>query len=338
MNILIIGAAGMIGRKLVAALAAKGEIGGRPISRMILADVVPPTTPETMIEIESVLADLSDPGSAEALVSSRPDVIFHLAAIVSGEAEADFEKGYRINLDGTRHLFEAIRNVSASAPAKAGYRPRVVFSSSVAVFGQPLPDVIGEDQSLTPHTSYGTQKAIGELLLADYSRRGFMDGIGIRLPTIVIRPGLPNKAASGFFSSILREPLAGQDAVLPVDEDVVHWFASPRSAVGFLIHAAWIDTTPLGIRRTLDMPGLAGSVSDAIAALRRVAGPQAVDLIRYRPDPVVSRIIETWPKAFDPQRALDLGFQAETSFDEIIQVHIEDELGGSFRFPASGAA
>lgn len=335
MNILIIGAAGMIGRKLSAALAAKGEIGGRAISLMILADVVPSPAPKTTIDIETVQADLSEPGSAEKLVASRPDVIFHLAAIVSGEAEADFEKGYRINLDGTRHLFEAIRIASCEGP---NYRPRVVFSSSVAVFGQPLPDVIGEGQSLTPHTSYGTQKAIGELLLADYSRRGFMDGIGIRLPTIVIRPGLPNKAASGFFSGILREPLAGKEAALPVGDDVVHWFASPRSAVGFLVHAAQVDTAALGVRRTLDMPGLAGSVGQAIEALRRVAGQQAVDRIHRRPDPAVSRIIDTWPRSFDPQRAIGLGFRAETSFDEIIKVHIEDELRGNDPVAVGGAA
>jgi nucleoside-diphosphate-sugar epimerase len=251
-------------------------------------------------------------------------VIFHLAAIVSGEAEADFEKGYRVNLDGTHVLFEAIRR--AGPPA---YTPRVVFTSSIAVFGAPFPEQIGDEFFTTPLTSYGTQKAIDELLLADYSRRGFFDGIGIRLPTICIRPGRPNKAASGFFSNILREPLAGQEAVLPVDEDVRHWHASPRAAVGFLVHAATIDLSPLGTRRNLTMPGLSATVGEQIAALRKVAGEGAARLIRHAPDPTIAGIVAGWPRRFDPSRALALGFRAETSFEEIIRVHIEDELGGS---------
>ena len=195
-----------------------------------------------------------------------PDVIFHLAAIVSGEAEADFEKGYRVNLDGTRFLFEAIRKVGD------GYQPRLVFTSSIAVFGAPFPEAIGDEFFHTPLTSYGTQKAIDELLLSDYTRRGFIDGIGIRLPTICVRPGKPNKAASGFFSNIIREPLAGHEAVLPVPETVRHWHASPRSAVGFLLHAAALDGATVGARRNLTMPGVAATVGEQIAALRKVAG------------------------------------------------------------------
>jgi len=258
------------------------------------------------------------------MVAARPDLIFHLAAIVSGEAEADFEKGYRINLDGTRLLFEAIRQEGV----RQSYVPRVVFTSSIAVFGAPFPEAIPDEFHLTPLTSYGTQKAIGELLLADYSRRGFFDGIGIRLPTICIRPGKPNKAASGFFSSILREPLAGQPAVLPVPDTVMHWHASPRAAVGFLMHAATLDTAPLGARRNLTMPGLAATVAEQIEALRRVAGEKAVALIRREPDETVGRIVAGWPRRFDARRAEALGFKAERSFDEIIRVHVEDELGG----------
>src|ERR671910_2042930 len=229
-KILVIGAAGMIGRKLTARLKKDGA------GELILHDVVP-------FEGSSAVSDLSLPGEAEKLVASRPDFIFHLAAIVSGEAEADFEKGYRINLDGTRQLFEAVRKVGN------GYKPRLVFTSSIAVFGAPFPEAIGDDFLSAPLTSYGTQKAIGELLLSDYSRRGFFDGIGIRLPTICVRPGKPNKAASSFFSNIIREPLKGEEAVLPVTEDVRHWHASPRSAVGFLLHAATLDTAKLGWRR-----------------------------------------------------------------------------------------
>lgn len=324
MHVLVIGAAGMIGRKLVARIVADGGIGGRKVDRLSLVDVVAPEMPAGF-EGRAWAADLSAPGEAACMVGSRPEVIFHLAAIVSGEAEADFDKGYRINLDGTRLLFEAIRQEGIRTP---GYCPRVVFTSSIVVFGAPFPEAIPDDFNLTPLTSYGTQKAIGELLLADYARRGFLDGIGIRLPTICIRPGKPNKAASGFFSSILREPLAGLPAVLPVPDTVMHWHASPRAAVGFLLHAATLDTAPMGARRSLTMPGIAATVAEQIEALRRVAGEKAVALIRREPDETVWRIISGWPRRFDAQRAEALGFVAEKSFDEIIHAHIEDELGG----------
>ena len=311
---LIIGAAGMIGRKLTERLVRDGGWG-----ELILHDVVPPTAPSGA---KAVTSDLSVPGEAEKLVASRPEVIFHLAAVVSGEAEADFDKGYRINLDGTRYLFEAIRK------AGDGYRPRVVFTSSIAVFGAPFPDAIEDEFLNAPLTSYGTQKAIDELLLSDYSRRGFFDGVGIRLPTICVRPGKPNLAASGFFSGIIREPLAGQEARLPVAKTVRHWHASPRAAIGFLLHAATIDTAKLGTRRNLSMPGISVTVGEQIEALRKVAGENAVKRIREQPDPVIQKIVEGWPRNFDPQRAVALGFKADSSFEEIIRIHIQDELGG----------
>jgi nucleoside-diphosphate-sugar epimerase len=326
MHVLVIGAAGMIGRKLVAAIVAKGAIQGQAVTRMTLADIVEPEKPAGFPgPVTTLAADLSEPGVAASLVVERPNLIFHLAAIVSGEAEADFEKGYRVNLDGTRALFEAVRLEGTKEP----YVPKLVFTSSIVVYGEPLPATIEDTFFITPLTSYGTQKAIGELLLADYSRRGFFDGIGIRLPTISIRPGKPNQAASGFFSSILREPLIGQEAVLPVEESVRHWFASPRAATRFLLHAAELDTAPLGSRRSLTMPGLAATVGEEIEALRRVAGEKAVKLIRREPNPAVAKIISGWPQAFDARRASSLGFRAETSFDEIIRVHIEDELGNA---------
>lgn len=325
MNILVIGAAGMLGRKLVAALVNRGKARGRLIENLTLVDIVQPERPDFAGKVETIAADLSEPGTADRLVASRPELIFHLAAIVSGEAEADFDKGYQVNLDGTRALFEAIRHASASEP----YCPRVVFTSSIVVFGEPLPDVIEDTHCLTPLTSYGTQKAIGELLLADYSRKGFLDGVGIRLPTISIRPGKPNKAASGFFSSILREPLVGQEAVLPVSETVRHWFASPRAAVEFMLHAAELDSAPLGSQRTITMPGLSATVGDQIEALCRVAGEGAIRLIRREPNPTIANIIAGWPRSFDARRAEALGFKAEKSFDEIIRVHIEDELAGA---------
>ena len=325
MHILVIGAAGMVGRKLTDRLVADGRVGKAEITALTLVDVVAPPAPHGFSgEVKTITADLSAPGEAEKLVAARPDLIYHLAAIVSGEAEADFDKGYRINLDGTRFLFEAIRQEGLRHP----YKPRVVFTSSIAVFGAPFPKKIGDEFFSTPLTSYGTQKAIGELLLADYSRRGFFDGIGIRLPTICIRPGKPNKAASGFFSGILREPLAGQEAVLPVSEDVRHWFASPRAAVGFLIHAAEIDLAPLGARRNISLPGLSATVGEEIEALRRAAGEKAVKLIRREPDPVIIKIVDGWATDFDASRAEALGFKAEKTFDEIVRAHIEDELGG----------
>ena len=325
MHILVIGAAGMVGRKLLSRLVADGVLDGKTIDRLTLVDVVPPQAPAGFTgTIATLEADLSAPGEAANLIESRPDVIFHLAAIVSGEAELDFEKGYRINLDGTRYLFDAIR----LAHGEDGYKPRVVFTSSIAVFGAPLPFPIADGYHLTPLTSYGTQKAICELLLADYSRRGFFDGIGIRLPTVCIRPGKPNKAASGFFSNILREPLIGEEAILPVSDDVRHWHASPRSAVGFLIHGATIDLQRLGARRNLSMPGLSATVGEQIEALRRVAGEKAVALIRRQPDELIMKMVAGWAPGFEAKRAIELGFTAEKNFDEIIQVHIEDELGG----------
>ena len=306
----------MIGRKLVDRLVADGRLGNTELERLTLVDVVAPEPPGA--EAEAWAADLADPGAAGRVVEGRPDVIVHLAAVVSGEAEADFDKGYRVNLDGTRTLLETIR--------AAAYRPRVVLASSIAVFGAPLPTPIPEDFATLPLTSYGTQKAIDELLLADYSRRGFVDGVGIRLPTICIRPGAPNKAASGFFSNILREPLVGKEAVLPVPETVRHWHASPRSAVGFCLRAATVDTELIGPRRTLSMPGLSATVGEQIEALRRVGGEAAVRLIRHEPDPQIMEMVGNWAAALDASRAERLGFVAETSFDEIIRVHLEDEL------------
>ena len=299
------GAAGMIGRKLTQRLAREKA------GELTLHDVAP-------FDGATAVSDLSAPGEAEKLVASRPELVFHLAAVVSGEAEADFDKGYRVNLEGTQRLFAAIR--------KENYRPRVVFTSSIAVFGAPFPEAIDDEFLSAPLTSYGTQKAIGELLLSDYSRRGFMDGIGLRLPTICVRPGKPNKAASGFFSGIVREPLAGQEAVLPVPETVRHWFASPRAAVDFLLHSSKIDTERLGARRNLNMPGVSATVAEQIDALRKLAGDKVAQRIRREPDPAIMRIVAGWPRNFDARRAAALGFRADSSFEEIIRIHIEDEL------------
>jgi nucleoside-diphosphate-sugar epimerase len=325
MKVLILGGAGMIGRKLAERLARDGRLGDRAITALTLYDVVTPQKPAGAgFPVETLTGDLPAPGETDKLVAGKPDVIFHLAAIVSGEAEQDFEKGYRINLQGTMNLLESIRRAYDGVSKK----PRMVFTSSIAVFGAPFPEKIPDDFFLTPLTSYGTQKAIGELLLADYTRKGFLDGVAIRLPTICVRPGKPNKAASGFFSNIIREPLAGQEAVLPVSEDVMHWHASPRAAVGFLLHGATIDGARLGARRNLSMPGLAVTVGEQIAALRKIAGDKVVARIRREPDPFVQEIVAGWPSNFDTRRSIELGFKADPSFEDIIRVHIEDELGG----------
>jgi D-erythronate 2-dehydrogenase len=324
-HILITGAAGMIGRKLTERLAGAGELNHEPIERLTLLDVVPPRKPAQFAsEVETMAADLSVPGEARKAVAGRPQAIFHLAGVVSGEAELDLDKGYRVNLDGMRSLLEAIRAIGD------GYRPKLVYTSSIAVFGAPFPHSIPDDFHLTPLTSYGTQKAIGELLLADYTRRGFCEGVGIRLPSVVVRPGKPNQAASGFFSGIIREPLAGLEATLPVPDTVVHTHASPRAAVGFLIHAAGLTRDALGARVNLSMPGVCCTVAEQIASLRRIGGDRAAARIRRQHDPLVARIVEGWPQRIDARRARELGFKAESSFDEIVRIHIDEDRGGSF--------
>lgn len=326
-SVLVVGAAGMLGRKLAASLARRATLGTRPIRSLTLSDVTEPGKPSEarVDDIACVGVDLVEPHAAERLVEGRPDVIFHLAAIVSGEAEADFAKGYAINLDASRGLLEAIRRANETRT----YRPRIVYASSIAVFGAPFPATIDDEFLTAPSTSYGTQKAIVELLLNDFSRREIVDAVSIRLPTICVRPGAPNAAASGFFSNIIREPLRGRAARLPVDPSVRHWFASPRSAVGFLERAAVIDTTVLGTRRALNMPGLSATVQEQLDALRRVAGDDAVELVEHDPDPAIQRIVSSWPQELDAGRATALGFAAEQTFDDIIRVHLEDESGST---------
>ena len=355
MRILVTGAAGMIGRKLTLQLLNDGKLGGKDITELYLHDVAaisplpaitaPPLTvipakagiqlatnsdlskklgPRLRggddVKIISRTGDLSDVDVAEQIIATKPHIIFHLAGIVSGEAEANFELGYRVNLDGTRVLFEAIR--------KAQISPRVVFTSSIAVYGAPFPANITDDFHATPLTSYGTQKVMSEALLADYTRKGFFDGIGIRLPTICVRPGKANKAASSFFSNIIREPLVGLEAILPVPRDVVHTHASPRSAVNFLIHAAALDGATIGPHRNLNMPGVGVSVQEQIDALRKIAGDKVAALIKEQHDEAIWAIVKNWPTRFEATRARDLGFEAEKSFEDIIRTHIADELGG----------
>ena len=321
MKILIMGGAGMIGQKLLNLILKKEEINNEKISEITLFDIIDAPYPQdAMISIKSSSGDISDEKVSKNLISSKPDIIFHLAAIVSGQAEQEFDLGWNINAKGSWGLFEAIRQQGEN------YCPRLIFTSSIAVFGAPFPEKIPDDFFTTPLTSYGAQKAISELLLADYSRKNMVDGVSIRLPTICVRPGKPNLAASGFFSGIIREPLNGQEAILPVNTDVRHWHATPRAAAGFLIHAAEIDSSKLNDRITLNMPGLSVTVQEQIDALQSVAGSDVVKLIKHQPDPTIQKIVSGWARDFDTRRSIELGFKAETSFEEIIKTYIEDDL------------
>ncbi|MCG6901589.1 MAG: SDR family oxidoreductase [Rhodobacter sp.] len=321
-DILIIGGGGMVGQKLAHHLGNHGLNGDRDIA-VTLFDM---GFPSDSAPGKQVTGNVTQAGTMTRLVAGKPDVIFHLASVVSGEAEQDYAKGWAVNMTPMWELLEAQRALHEASGGD--YVPRLVFTSSIAVFGGPYPDKIDDEFLSAPQTSYGAQKATCELMLHDASRKGFVDGVSIRLPTICVRPGKPNAAASGFFSGIIREPLNGQEAVLPVDDTVRHWHASPRSAVGFLTHAAGLDTALLGGRRGLNMPGFSCTVAEQIEALRRAAGNDAVALIKRQPDPAIIRIVSLWPRDFTPTRALALGFAAEKDFDEIVRVYIEDELGG----------
>ncbi|WP_270725945.1 D-erythronate dehydrogenase [Shimia sp. Alg240-R146] len=316
-SILIFGGAGMVGRKLIARLQGTPLAAHQTIT---VCDIVAPANPAAGVTY--VEATLTDTAALRGLIGQKPDVIFHLASIVSGEAETDFDKGYAQNMAPVWEMLEAIRALNA----QDGYCPRLVFTSSIAVFGGPFPDKIDDDFLCAPQTSYGAQKLICETLISDFSRKGFVDGISIRLPTICVRPGAANLAASSFFSGIIREPLNGQRAVLPVPTTVRHWHASPRSAAGFLTHAATLDSAKLSGRRALNMPGLSATVEEQIEALRSVAGQSAVDLIDVKPDADIAAIVAGWPRDFAPKRAPNLGFEAERDFDEIVAVYLEEDF------------
>ncbi len=324
MKILILGGGGMVGQKLAHHLLAQG-LNGQKDLHIISHDIGFP--PNAAPVTDARTGNLADPGVPQALAGERPDVIFHLASIVSGEAETNFDLGWNVNMHPTWALLEALR---AQHEASGGtYRPRLVFTSSIAVFGGPYPDKISDDFLSAPQTSYGAQKTICEAMISDFSRKGFVDGLSIRLPTICVRPGKANLAASSFFSGIIREPLNGKPAILPVPDDVRHWHASPRSAVGFLTHAAGLDTNALQGRRALNLPGVSCTVAEQIEALRDVAGNDAVALIERRPDPAIQKIVSGWPRDFAPQRALDLGFRADADFRSIVQVYIDDDLSAA---------
>ncbi len=317
MKVIITGGAGFLGMRLARTLLERGALpdaegNDRSIDELVLIDVTaPPDWADSRVTV--VTGDVADLAMLKRTIDERTGAIFHLAAIVSGMAEADFDLGMRINVDGTRHLLEACR--------AAGHRPRVVFTSSVAVYGGQLPAVIGDTTALNPQTSYGTQKAIGELLVADYTRKGFIDGRALRLPTITIRPGRPNAAASSFASSILREPLNGEPAVCPVGPDTRIWVASPDTAIAGLIRGHELPSSALGDRRSVSVPGISVTAGEMVAALERVAGADVARRVRWERDPRIERMVLGWPGTLDNTRALALGFPVDRSIDTIIERH-----------------
>ena len=333
MHILITGGAGLLGSKLARQLLERGslELDGtrREIISLTLFDRAEPNSGESFLEdsrLKVVSGDLTNAETIRSLLKAAPDVIFHLAAVVSGEAEKNFELGMAVNIDATRTLLETCR--------ASGTTPHFVFTSSVAVYGGELPDVIQDDTALNPQSSYGMQKAVGELLVNDYSRRGFIDGRVLRLPTVVVRPGQPNAATSSFASSIIREPLQGAQAVCPVSAETRMWIMSPRQAVESLIHAAQLRADDLGTNRSLALPGLSVSVGEMVSELAEVAGQEVAGRVRWETDPFIERIVGSWPAQFAPRRASKLGFKADKSLRDLIEIFIQDDMQGPLKVEA----
>jgi D-erythronate 2-dehydrogenase len=318
MKILIIGGGGLVGQKLGRALAARGTLRGQEISALTLSDIVDPPVLEAPFPVLTSLCDISDRASVDALIDADVDVIYLLAAIVSGQAEEDLDLGLRINMTGAFNVFDRCRAL--------GTNPVVVFTSSNAVYGGEVPDPITDHTFLNPQTSYGAQKAIGELLLNDYSRKGLLDGRGFRLPTIAVRPGKPNRAASGFMSSIIREPLNGQEAICPVDRDFPHYYLSPRRCIENLVLGAELKAEDLGQNRCMIMPGRTWTIGQMIDALTAVAGPEPAKLIRFEDQPEIQRIVKGWRFDYRPEKAPKLGLRADESFEENVRYYMEDDL------------
>ena len=314
MRIVITGGCGFLGRRVALQLLER-----RDIDELVLFDNAASALPLPEDKrLQLITGDIADRTAVQGVIAAGTVSVFHLAAVVSGQAEADTELGYRVNLDGTRAVLDACRAL--------GTCPRIVFASSLAVYGGQLPPAVGDETPLTPQTSYGTQKAIGELLVNDYSRKGFIDGRAVRLPTVVVRPGLPNRAASTFASSIIREPLSGRDAVCPVSPDTVMALASPRRIIEGLLRAHDLPADAFGANRSLQLPGFSVAVGEMAAAVRRAAGEAAYTRIRWQPDPQIQQIISGWPQALLTARAETLGFAADNGVDEVVQAFIEDDL------------
>lgn len=323
MRVMITGAAGFIGKKLTAKLLERGKLRlsegeESRIDSLVLFDVIASDEFSGDSRVSSHTGDIADPRVVERAIGDGVDLIFHLAAIVSGNAEEDFDLGYHVNLDGTRTLLEACRKLAKP--------PMIVYASSTACYGADLPDVIPDNWILTPQSSYGVQKAVGELLLQDYRRKGFVDGRGMRLPTIVVRPGKPNKAASTFASSIVREPLSGRRTVCPVKPETRMYVLSPRRVIEAFLHAAELPRDAFGEVPTMTLPGIEISIGGLVEALERAAGKETTALIDWKIDPKIEKIVEGWPAFVAAERAKALGFRADASADELVQGFIEDEM------------
>ena len=322
MKILITGGGGFIGQKLAKKLCETGTLTQQKITEITLADVQEPAALKASIPVRRIVSDISSASDVDALFAEKPDVIYHLAAIVSGAAEADFDLGMRINLGGTMNVLDAARKLGESQ----GTQPMVIFASSVAVHGGEAPDTVVDGVELNPQTSYGTQKSIGELLLQDYSRKGFIDGRGLRLPTVSIRPGKANAAASSFMSSIFRDTLQGDSSNCPVGRDFPVWHTAPRTVVENLIHAANIPAADFGYNRNLNLPGRTDTIGEMIDAMTAVAGPEAESRITWETDDVIEQIVMGWRSHFAPEKGLSLGFKADTSSEDSVRYFLEDDI------------
>ena len=323
MRVVITGGAGFLGSRLARKLLERGTLtdargSAEKIESLVLLDVAPPSAPPSDPRVTLIAGDLADPAVIERAITPETDSIFHLAAVVSGQAEADFDVGMRVNVDATRLLLERCRKLRAP--------PRFVFASSLAVFGGPLPDPVPDDAPLTPQASYGTQKAIGEMLVYDMTRKGYIDGRSLRLPTITVRPGKPNKAASSFASGIIREPLAGIDASCPVAPTTCMWVQSPRAVIDNFIVGHEAPAAKFTHTRSVSVPGICVGVSEMVDALRAVAGDEVADRVKWNYDPVIDRIVATWPSNFAPERGIALGMRADTDFASIVRAYIADDM------------
>jgi len=321
MRIVITGGAGFLGTRLARKLLERGTLADaagntRLLRQLVLLDIVAATVTDP--RVTAVAGDLADPAVINRVVTPDTDSIFHLAAIVSGQAEAEFDTGMRVNVDASRALLERCRKLDRP--------PKFVFSSSLAVFGGQLPDPVPDDAPLTPQTSYGAQKAIGELLVYDMTRKGYIDGRSLRLPTVTVRPGRPNKAASSFASGIIREPLSGIDAACPVAPETQLWVTSPRRVIDNLIVGHDVAADKFGHTRSVNVPGMRVSVAEMVDALRRVAGDAAAARVKWRIDPAIAKIVQTWPPNFAPRLGPALGMTADTNFEDIVRAYIADDM------------
>jgi nucleoside-diphosphate-sugar epimerase len=323
MRVVITGAAGFVGQKLAAALAAAGTLDGAPITELALFDVVAPTAPPGAVKVTAETGDIADRATVDALIGRNTGAVFHLAAIVSGQAEAEFDAGMATNFDGTRWVLEACRR--QPEPIK------LLFTSSIAAYGGDIPLPVTDDINLLPQTSYGTQKVMCEALINDYGRKGFVDGRALRLPTVVVRPGKPNRAASTWVSSIIREPLQGETAICPVDDTIRMWCASPRTVVKCILHGYALPAAAYGANRALLLPGFVVTVREMVDSLRRVAGDAVAARVRFEKDPVIAAIVDRWVGDFAPKRALAMGFPADGSMDDLVTWFIEDDLAPEHR-------